>query len=136
MKTQAIAQNFAEAFNAQLETLPGVTSATPRVKFLDCAVYVVDMEGGGAGFLVEKMLDDSQYKKWNNNKGGVDGQDQGAAAAQLAALEAKLERNPNLDVVANVIEEGDEVGVGRIVAMYYRLSTSYQIHTHIRCLYF
>ena len=28
------------------------------------------------------------------------------------------------------------IGLGRIVALYYRSSTSYQIHQHIRCLCF
>ena len=31
---------------------------------------------------------------------------------------------------------GLQVGLGRIVALYYRSSTSYQIHQHIRCLCF
>jgi hypothetical protein len=32
--------------------------------------------------------------------------------------------------------DGVAIGLGRIVALYYRSSTSYQIRQHIRCLYF
>ena len=31
---------------------------------------------------------------------------------------------------------GGQVGLGRIVALYYRASALYQIHEHIRCLFF
>ena len=36
---------------------------------------------------------------------------------------------------ANVSAEV-RLGLGRIVALYYRASNSYQIHEHVRCLYF
>ncbi len=72
-KTQQKAQKMADAFNKQLDAIPGASLA-PRVKFLDCSVYVVhDVAAGEVGLLVEKMLDVKAYKKWNSNNGYVDG---------------------------------------------------------------
>ena len=52
-------------------------SNVPRVKFLECYVYT-HYEGDESefeiNFLVEKQLDHNEYHKWNDNKGGVDGQ--------------------------------------------------------------
>jgi len=54
--------------------IPGVTSSTPRIRFLDCTVYILnDVSVGRAGVLVEKMLDNTRYKKWNSNNGWKDG---------------------------------------------------------------
>ena len=53
-----------------------MTSSTPRIKFLDCHVYVLyDNLLGRTGVLVEKMLDTRKlkWKKWNSNNGYVDG---------------------------------------------------------------
>ena len=73
-KTQQKADRIAREFNIRLATIPGVTSETPRIRFLDCHVYVLHDRGmGTVGVLVEKMLDVSRYKKWNTNNGGVDG---------------------------------------------------------------
>lgn len=74
-ETQATAKELAEVFNARLAKIPGVTPRTPRIDFLECSVYEVnDSKWGTFGVLVEKQLDVSKYKKWNDNKGGVDGQ--------------------------------------------------------------
>ena len=115
MKTQATAQKIAEAFNEKLlGVLPLAVdhSTVPRIKFLDCAVYIVqDPVGvGERGYLVEKMLDPSKYMKWNSNNGGVDGQDKGVVAAALQLLDAQLQRNPEFDILSAgaVIEEADE----------------------------
>lgn len=71
-ETQTRAQQFADKFNAKLETLPGVDNRTPRISFLECSVYMVnDQRAGRLGLLVEKMLDVSEYKKWNSNCGFV-----------------------------------------------------------------
>ena len=73
-KTQQKADRIAQEFNLRLTTIPGVNSSTPRIRFLDCHVYILHDEGEGrVGVLVEKMLDVSRYKKWNTNNGGVDG---------------------------------------------------------------
>ena len=74
--TQQTAERIAQKFNERLATIPGVTAATPRVKFLDCGVYVLDDALlGVTGVLVEKMLDTTKltWKKWNSNNGYVDG---------------------------------------------------------------
>ena len=41
--------------------------------------------------LVEKMLE-GEYKKWNTNSGGVDGQDKEAAMNKLAAVMVQIDR--------------------------------------------
>ena len=66
-RTQAQAQRLAEEFNAQLAKVPGVDDRTPRIMFLDCAVYP-------NGYLVERRLDPKRYTKWNNNAGYIKGQ--------------------------------------------------------------
>jgi hypothetical protein len=73
--TQGRAQALAEEFNRRLLDIPGVQSSTPRIKFLDCSVYTVwsDAYGGEVGVLVEEQLDHLNYKKWNDNKGGING---------------------------------------------------------------
>ena len=81
LTTQYHAQRIAEKFNEKLETVPGVTSRTPRISFLDCFVCMVEdpqYNRNERGFLVEKMLDPTRYHKYNSNGGYVAGQ---AAAA-------------------------------------------------------
>lgn len=75
--TQHRAQRLAEVFNSRLERLPGYDPlTTPLISFLECSVYVVrDHNLGTMSALVEKQLDPSKYKKWNDNQGGVDGRD-------------------------------------------------------------
>ena len=75
--TQHRAQRLAEVFNSRLERLPGYDPlTTPLISFLECSVYVVrDINLGTMSALVEKQLDPSKYKKWNDNQGGVDGRD-------------------------------------------------------------
>ena len=75
-ETQYKAAKFAQAFNRKLLEVPGLAVKAPRISFLDCSVYIVyDGELGRTGVLVEKQLDPSKYKKFNNNNGFVDGQD-------------------------------------------------------------
>lgn len=98
--TQERAQGLAEVFNQRLEQLPGyVAGITPKIRFLDCSIYLVqDKKLGELGVLVEKQLDPTKYKKWNDNRGAVNGQ-------------YLLEDNPlsseKLDVIAESEEEED-----------------------------
>jgi hypothetical protein len=82
--TQIRASNLATVFNEWLARVPGVHARTPRVSFLECSVNVVDggSLGDTTGVLVEKQLDISKYRKWNDNKGGVDGRDELPLAAR------------------------------------------------------
>ena len=75
--TQHRAQRLAKVFNSRLKQLPGYDErTTPLISFLECSVYVVgDRNLGTMSSLVEKQLDPSKYKKWNDNQGGVDGRD-------------------------------------------------------------
>ena len=73
-KTQMIAANMAEKFNQQLKMSPQVGEKVPHIKFLDCYVYCFYNQNWEFYYLVEKQLDNNQYKKWNDNKGGVHGQ--------------------------------------------------------------
>eukprot|EP00798_Chlamydomonas_sp_ICE-L_P020461 gene20461-27250_t len=106
-QTQQTAQRMAVAFNQQLDAIPGATSA-PRVRFLDCSVYVVnDTLLGKVGLLVEKMLDIGGYKKWNNNNGYVDGM---SGYPQHGGPVAEAVANPllGLNHLDLIEEEGEE----------------------------
>jgi hypothetical protein len=101
-KTQEQAQLLALIFNEKLALVPGVDDCTPRVKFVECTVYVVPdatHKRGNRGYLVEKRLpnSDTRWQKWNNNKGFVKGGD-GAVVAEAI-------------VRANIGEEGDAAGL-------------------------
>jgi len=74
-ETQGRASKLAVIFNEMLAKIPGVRAATPRIVFLDCSVYTVldEQYGGDMAFLVEKQLDNTKYKKWNDNRGGIEG---------------------------------------------------------------
>jgi hypothetical protein len=73
-QTQGTAKLLAEEFNKKLSSIPGVSSLTPRIEFIDCSVYTVRDTGlGEIGVLVEKQLNTTEYKKWNDNKGGIEG---------------------------------------------------------------
>lgn len=100
-ETQNRAQRLAQVFNQRLANLPGYNPrTTPGISFLECSVYIVDDRNlGEMGVLVEKQLDPSRYKKWNNNCGGVDGQDEG---------EYSLGGNVNRDEPLGAIAESDE----------------------------
>ena len=72
---QTLAQQMARRFNDKLLAIPGIDKkVTPRIEFLDCIVMILqNNQNTSAKFLlVEKMLDHTKYKKWNNNDGYVD----------------------------------------------------------------
>lgn len=79
-KTQATARQYAVAFNKKLDNLSfdhNNLALLPRIEFLDCSVFEIKtgLPSGGVetrGILVEEMLDDAHYKKWNGNNGYVD----------------------------------------------------------------
>jgi len=76
-KVQQLAQKMARYFNEKMSELPTVDRrATPTIKFLDCFVMILQDQKNYSSakfLLVEKMLDHTKYKKWNNNDGYVDG---------------------------------------------------------------
>ncbi len=69
-RTQMKASDLAKKFN---EKIVMISKELPKIVFLDCKVYVwyVEELKGDKGVLVEKMLDQSKYKKWNSNDGYV-----------------------------------------------------------------
>jgi len=97
-ETQIRAQELAIEFNKRLAVLPSVNDSIPRVSFLDCSVYIInDVNLGDVGVLVEKQLDQSRYKKWNDNCGFVDGQASGLEVNVGDALEAIVEDDEDED---------------------------------------
>lgn len=93
-RTQHRAAEHAMAFNEAIgQTLR--RHKVPRqlhaqVQFLDCSVYTnTDASGYQVGFLVEKRLDHTQYKKWNDNRGTVNGN------APVASLQAFVQAGDN-----------------------------------------
>jgi len=72
-KSQQLAKKYAAFFNRKLLSLPGIDSSkVPTIHFLDCWVMMFHKENNEKGaILVEKMLDDTKYIKWNTNGGYV-----------------------------------------------------------------
>ncbi|KAI9336128.1 hypothetical protein BDR26DRAFT_865178 [Obelidium mucronatum] len=68
--TQLRAADLAAKFNAEL-AVRSQSKKLAQIKFLDCYVYLFKDNGQLRGLLVEKMLDDKKYKKWNGNDGSV-----------------------------------------------------------------
>ena len=111
-ETQMRAAQMATAFNERMARLPSYDAAsTPRIEFLDCSVYIFhDQLRGRTGVLVEKMLDQARYKKWNDNCGGVDGQAKGAVQTPDVALNRIMEEEEE--------EEGEDDEEGEIEPSY------------------
>jgi hypothetical protein len=66
-----LSKKFNDTINA-LQRRMGVS--LPRIEFLQPWFYVwedASVAGGCAALLCERMLDFNRYKKWNDNKGGV-----------------------------------------------------------------
>jgi hypothetical protein len=63
--------------------------------------YKWDVKGGTSTILCEKRLDSSRYKKWNDNKGGVDNLNKQLGEDIAAAVE---------EVCFDAIDDGDEEG--------------------------
>ena len=107
-KTQQTADRIAQEFNFRLATIPGVSSSSPRIRFLDCHVYVLqDSIMGKVGLLVEKMLDVSRYQKWNTNNGGIAGVPSSCAEA-VHAPDADDLLDGMKDLGLNAIVEDNE----------------------------
>ena len=71
--TQCEAGRFSRKFNEALEQLEKrMQSSLRRIEFLQIWLYKWDVKGRTSTILCEKRLDSSRYKKWNDNKGGVD----------------------------------------------------------------
>lgn len=105
-KTQARAQAVAEEFNKRLNAIPGMSMSIPRVHFLDCSVYTVyHYELGYVGVLVEEQLDPEKYKKWNDNKGGVEGKPPDSTTVPAAGCSKMPE---TLAAIAESDEEDEE----------------------------
>ena len=116
-KTQMIAANMAEKFNQRLGMSPQIGEKVPRIKFLDCYVYCFFVQKRDFYYLVEKQLDNTQYKKWNDNKGGVHGQlrkpgfiQEGDEDGVEKATALKMLKNLNLKTVVSetIVEENSE----------------------------
>ena len=77
MRTQMRAAIYATKFNRQLDN-KHVSKDIPRIEFLPCFIYECQTDSSNGqeifAYLSEKRLDPNNYKKWNNNNGGVDGQ--------------------------------------------------------------
>ena len=110
-KTQKIAANLAKRFNQWLDKAPQVGKKVPRVKFLDCYVYIYYDQQYEYDYLVEKQLDDNQYKKWNDNRGGVHGQfGRPAPCPEKEEDPLKMLKNLNLKPIISetIVEENSE----------------------------
>ena len=109
-KTQKIAANLAKNFNQWLDKAPQVGKKVPRVKFLDCYVYIYYNEIYQIEYLVEKQLDNNQYKKWNDNQGGVHGQlrKPGLYLEEVEPLKMLRDLNLKSIISETIVEENSE----------------------------
>jgi hypothetical protein len=98
-RTQREASRFAAKFNERLDFLK-VPIDIPRIKFLDCTYYTMRANDCEAGFLVEKRLDNTKFKKWSDNKGGVHNLPRGAMAL-----------GSSQEILATIDEEDEEGSV-------------------------
>lgn len=113
VRTQVKAEKIARTFNTRLDGLE-LDSSFPRIKFLDCCVYeAVTEDGVECAYLVERRPNPKNYRKWNNNEGGVDGQP--TAPAALTNLKDKILppsptiiKKGHLDIIEEEDEEDDE----------------------------
>jgi hypothetical protein len=116
MRTQAIASEMADKFNAAIEDLSKRlpanwgfgSSSCPRISFLEpMVVEVKDGKLGDYCILIEPMLEVSRYEKFSNNMGYVKGQKKLDSLVQsigrLRIDEAKKDGAP-----LGAIEEGSE----------------------------
>jgi hypothetical protein len=109
-ETQERSSGLAKKFNDRLDRIPGLSRFTPRVTFLKCSLYRMfdDKNNKEISVLVEKEIDHSKYRKWNDNKGGnrdADGFNVNGAAAEHG--------DNDLDAISSLwdkfnIEEGSE----------------------------
>jgi hypothetical protein len=64
----------------------------------------------------------------------------GPAVAMKGSVKGAVKTTRGATTVASLgqvkLPGGGQVGLGRIVALYYRASALYQNHEHIRCLFF
>ena len=108
-KTQMVAANLANKFNQRLDMSPEVGKNVPRIEFLDCYVYIFYEQNYEFGYLVEKQLDDTQYKKWNDNRGGVHGQRENPVKRTMEfEVDAKKLFNELKPIIQDTIIEEDE----------------------------
>ena len=121
LRTQMRAAILAEKFNASLDN-KNVSKYIPRIKFLPCHVYECQTDDGNEqkefAYLCEKRLNPLNYKKWNNNCGGVDGQvkiNQNIVARfELDDERTVREKTWTLTPFAEAYEEEDEEDSGNV----------------------
>eukprot|EP00457_Paulinella_chromatophora_P002415 gb/GEZN01002420.1/.p1 GENE.gb/GEZN01002420.1/~~gb/GEZN01002420.1/.p1 ORF type:complete len:691 (+),score=61.79 gb/GEZN01002420.1/:91-2073(+) len=96
-RTQRSARKWAISFNTHIHSILSARKVDPanipEINFLDCCVYTfadpyyqVSFE---CGVMVEKLLDQMKYTKWNSNDGFVKGQSHGDNAISLLAAETR-----------------------------------------------
>jgi hypothetical protein len=116
MRTQAIASEMADKFNAAVTglkqhfTTNGVVNACPRISFLEpMVVEVKDGKLGDYCILIEPMLEVSKYEKFNGNMGFVKGQKKldnlSKSIGKLRIEEAGAKKD---EAPLGAIEEGSE----------------------------
>ena len=115
MKAQRQAEKEAKKFNAHLDN-GNISRNIPRIQFLSCFIYECQVDDVCTGqrefsFLSEKQINPQNYKKWNDNAGGVDGQ----RKVNNAVYQENLYLAPKEDVGADELraflprlEEGNE----------------------------
>ena len=61
--TQQLSRRLAREFNEKLNETYRVDTKTPRISFLDCSIYEIDVGDGPMSVLVEEKLDHMKWTK-------------------------------------------------------------------------
>jgi hypothetical protein len=99
--TQLKSKKMAEIFNHKLKPLLQLrhipTSKIAQIKFLECSVYKFPDDKHPCGVLVEEMLENKNWTKWNGNNGYV----HGGAPNGHQAIAALVDGMANLDLLGS-----------------------------------
>jgi hypothetical protein len=105
-RTQLESRRLARVFNKSLDAKQ---IQVPRIEFLEPSFYdwISANTGAVQAILVEKRLDISRYKKWNDNRGGVDTL---LARVQPVLLPTEIQdrKDSNKDCESDESEEEEE----------------------------
>jgi hypothetical protein len=92
-KTQRLASEIAAKFNRAMANL---SDNRVTIVFLECFCYVYEDVDG---FLVERLIDKSKYRKWNDNRGTVNGL--GNSFEQMSVKEGTFDQSEFLQAFSH-----------------------------------
>jgi hypothetical protein len=108
MRAHVLAKMFNLALQPLLQARGYLISNIARIEFLECCVYTfTDNAGYECGLLVEDMLDDEDYTKWNGNNGFVKGAKAHDSISALVKGMASLDMQETVPVMQDTSRPSD-----------------------------